>query len=76
MVDYTGDYIGIRIIITRNTRCYNVILIIIHLFGDNTRIEPEDNRMFKSNYLNCNIRIKLKIYFRKYLTRIIIFPKK
>ena len=32
--------------------------------------------MFKSNYQNYNIRIKLKIYFRKYLTHTIIFPKK
>ena len=37
-VDCNGDYIGIDI--TRNTRCCNVMLITIHLFGDNTIIEP------------------------------------
>ena len=39
LVDCNGDYIRIEIDITRNTRCFNVILITIHLFGDNTRIE-------------------------------------
>ena len=36
LVDCNGDYIGIGIGITRNTRCCNVILITIHLFGDKT----------------------------------------
>ena len=40
LVDCNGNYIGMRICITRNTRCYNVMLITIHLFGDNIIIEP------------------------------------
>ena len=36
LVDCNGDYIGIRIGITRNTICCNIILITIHLFGDKT----------------------------------------
>jgi len=39
LVDCNGNYIGIRIGITRNTRYCNVIIITIHLFGDNTIIE-------------------------------------
>ena len=38
LVDCNSNYIGIRI--TNNTRRYNVILITIHLFEDNTIIEP------------------------------------
>ena len=40
LVDCNDNYIGIRISIIKNTRCCNVILITIHLFGDNTIIEP------------------------------------
>ena len=40
LVDCNSNYIGLRIGNTRNTRCCNVIFIIIHLFGDNTIIEP------------------------------------
>ena len=39
LVNCNGNYIGIEIDITKNTRCYNVIFITIHLFGDNTKIE-------------------------------------
>lgn len=45
LVDCNGNYIGIRIGLIRNIRCCNVILITIHLFGDNAIIEPEDNGM-------------------------------
>ena len=38
LVDCNSNYIGICI--TNNTRRYNVILITIHLFEDNTIIEP------------------------------------
>ena len=37
---YNGNYIGIRISLTMNTRRCNVILITIYLFGNNTIIEP------------------------------------
>ena len=42
LVDCNSNYIGIGIGvgITKNTRRCNVILITIHLFGDNTIIEP------------------------------------
>ena len=42
LVDCNGNYIGIGIgiDITRNTKCCNVMLITIYLFGDNTIIEP------------------------------------
>ena len=40
LVDCNSNYIGIGISITKNTRRCNVILITIHLFGDNTIIEP------------------------------------
>ena len=40
LVDCNSNYIGIGICITNNTRRYNVILITIHLFEDNTIIEP------------------------------------
>ena len=40
LVEYNGDYIGIGICITNNIRCCNVLLVIVHLFGDNTIIEP------------------------------------
>ena len=40
LVDYNSNYIGIRIDITRNTKYCNVMLIAIHLFGDNTIIKP------------------------------------
>ena len=40
LVDYKDNRIGIRIDIIRNTKCCNVIFITIHLFGDNTIIEP------------------------------------
>ena len=40
IVDSNSNYIGIKIDITRNTKCYNVILITIHLFDDNTIIKP------------------------------------
>ena len=36
LVDYNSNYIGIRIDIIRNTKYCNVMLIAIHLFGDNT----------------------------------------
>ena len=39
LVDCNDNYIGIKIGITRNIRCCNVILITINLFGDNTIIE-------------------------------------
>ena len=39
LIDCNGNYIGIGIGIKRNTRCYNVIFITIHLFGDNIIIE-------------------------------------
>ena len=39
LVDYNDNYIGIGINIIRNTKCCNVMLITIHLFGDNTIIE-------------------------------------
>ena len=47
-VDCNGDYIGIDI--TRNTKCYNIMLITIHLFGDNTKIEPR--RQWNERILN------------------------
>ena len=40
LVDYNDNYIEIKIGIIRNTRHYNVMLIIIYLFGNNTIIEP------------------------------------
>ena len=40
LVNCNSNYIGIRIDITKNTRCCNVMLITIYLFGDNTIIEP------------------------------------
>ena len=39
LVDCNGNYIKIRIYIIRNTKCCNVMLITIHLFGDNIIIE-------------------------------------
>ena len=39
LVDCNGNYIRIGIGITRNTRCYNVIFIISHLFSDTSIIE-------------------------------------
>ena len=39
-VDCNCNYIGIGIGITKNTRRYYVILITIHLYDDNTIIEP------------------------------------
>ena len=39
LVYCNGNYIGIRIGITRNKRYCNVILITIYLFGDNIIIE-------------------------------------
>ena len=38
LVDCNGNYIGIRIDIIMNTKCCNVILITIYLFGDNAII--------------------------------------
>ena len=40
LIDCNSNYIGIGIDITRNTVYCNVIIIIIHLFCDNTTIEP------------------------------------
>ena len=40
LVDGKSNYIRIGICIIRNTICSNVILIIIHLFGNNIIIEP------------------------------------
>ena len=40
LVDCNSNYIRIRIGITRNKRCYNLILITIHLFSNNIIIEP------------------------------------
>ena len=40
LVDCNSNYIGIWIDIIRNTKCYNVMLITIYLFGNNTIIEP------------------------------------
>ena len=40
LVDCSGNYIETKTSITKNTRYCNVILNIIHLFGDNTIIEP------------------------------------
>ena len=40
LVDCNNNYIGIGIYITKNIRRYNVMLITIHLFGNNTIIEP------------------------------------
>ena len=40
LVNYNDNYIEIEIGIIRNTRHYNVMLIIIYLFGNNTIIEP------------------------------------
>ena len=39
MINCNSNYIGIGIGIIRNTRCYNIIFITIHLFGDNILIE-------------------------------------
>ena len=39
LVDYNGNYIEIRICIIRNKKWCNIVLITIHLFGDNTIIE-------------------------------------
>ena len=39
LVDNNGNYIGIGINITRNTKCCNIMFITIHLFGGNTIIE-------------------------------------
>ena len=49
LVDCNDDYIGIEICITMNTRCCNVILITIHLFGDKT-VRTMKLKHFK---LNC-----------------------
>ena len=43
LVDFNGDYIGIRTGITTNTRCCNVILITIHLFVTTQYYNPRDN---------------------------------
>jgi len=40
LVDCNDNYIRIGICIIRNTIHYNVMLIIIYLFGNNTIIEP------------------------------------
>ena len=40
LVDYNSNYIRIGICVTRNTRYCNIIFIVIHLFGNNTIIEP------------------------------------
>ena len=40
LIDCNSNYIGLGIGIIRNTKCRNIILITIHLFGDNTIIEP------------------------------------
>ena len=40
LVNHNGNYIEIGINITRNTKYCNVMLIAIHLFGDNTIIKP------------------------------------
>jgi len=40
LVNYNSNCIGIGIGITRSTRRCNVILITIHLFGNNTIIKP------------------------------------
>ena len=45
MVNCNGNYNGIEIGITRNTKYCNVIFIAIHLFDDNIIIEFEDNGM-------------------------------
>ena len=66
MVNCNDNYIKIGIDIIRNIKCCNIILITIHLFGDNIL---EDNKMKA-------LQIKFKTYFKKYLTHIIIFPKK
>ena len=50
MIDWDGNYIGIGIGITSNTKCCNVILITIHLFGNNTIIEPL--RQYNESILN------------------------
>ena len=65
-VNCNSNYIGIGMDITRNIKCCNVMHITIHLFGNNI---PEDNGI-------KTFKIKFKIYFKKYLTHIIIFPKK
>ena len=39
LVDRNSNYIGIGIDITRNAKRCNIMLITIHLFGDNTIIE-------------------------------------
>ena len=36
LIDCNSNYIGIRIDIIRNAKCCNVMLITIHLFGNNT----------------------------------------
>ena len=43
LVDFNGDYIGIRTGITTNTRCCNVILITIHLFVTTQYYNPRGN---------------------------------
>ena len=54
LVDYNGNDIEIKISITKNKRCCNVILIIIHLFDDNTimklwRVKTMEWKHFISN---------------------------
>ena len=50
LIDYDGNYIKIGICITMNTKWCNLILITIHLSGDNTIIEPW--KQWNENILN------------------------
>ena len=52
MIDCNGNYIRIGIDITKNIKYYNVMLITIHLFDDNTIIKPW--RQWNKNILNQN----------------------
>ena len=50
LVNYNGNFIGIKIDIIRNTKCCNVMFITIYLFGDSTIIEFW--RQWNENILN------------------------
>ena len=45
MINCNGNYTGIGIGITKNTKCGNVIFITIYFFDDNTIIKSEDNEI-------------------------------
>ena len=47
LVNCKCNYIRIGIGIIRNIRCCDLILITIHLFGNNTILKPKNNKIKK-----------------------------